>query len=168
MQAPPQPRHSRRDTPPARDSPAALLHLDALYNFARWLTRDDLRARAAVQQAYLETFQRPDSNPAPDARVRLMAIVRRACHAGLQRVEEPRGSESEATSPPASEDDPRRTNDALRGLPFELREVIVLREMEDLPYKAISAITGVPVGIVMSRLGLARARLARCLARDEA
>lgn len=52
---------------------------------------------------------------------------------------------------------------AIEQLPVEFREVMVLRELEDLPYKQIAAITGVPVGTVMSRLARARKRLQQIL-----
>jgi RNA polymerase sigma-70 factor (ECF subfamily) len=50
-------------------------------------------------------------------------------------------------------------NQALEELPMEFREVIILRELEDLSYKEIAAIANVPVGTVMSRLARARKRL---------
>lgn len=60
-------------------------------------------------------------------------------------------------------DDMRRVNAALVQLPAEYREVLVLREMEELSYREIAAITDVPVGTVMSRLSRARRRLAMLL-----
>ena len=53
-----------------------------------------------------------------------------------------------------------RVEAALARLPLELREIVVLRELEDLSYREISDVVGVPMGTVMSRLSRARSRLA--------
>jgi RNA polymerase sigma-70 factor (ECF subfamily) len=55
-------------------------------------------------------------------------------------------------------------NDCLAALPLEFREVIILRELEELSYKEISDIARIPVGTVMSRLARGRKRLQQCLA----
>jgi RNA polymerase sigma-70 factor (ECF subfamily) len=58
-------------------------------------------------------------------------------------------------------------NDALNALPIALRECLVLREVEELSYKAIARITNVPIGTVMSRLSRARRLLQRQAFGDE-
>jgi RNA polymerase sigma factor (sigma-70 family) len=147
-------------------------HLDGAYNLASWLTQSDQQAREVVQQAVLEVFgSRSATANRLDGRSLLMATVRSACYARLQTTGT--GAEDNeklacdanhgnaVDGSPDTRSDPRRLiNAALQRLPIELREVIVLRELEDLSYAVISSITGVPVCAVMSRLGLARARLA--------
>jgi RNA polymerase sigma-70 factor (ECF subfamily) len=56
-------------------------------------------------------------------------------------------------------DQQRLVNEAIEELPIEFREVIVLRELEELSYKEIAAVAGIPIGTVMSRLARARKRL---------
>jgi RNA polymerase sigma-70 factor (ECF subfamily) len=53
---------------------------------------------------------------------------------------------------------------ALEALPVEFREVLVLRELEDLSYKQIADVAEIPMGTVMSRLARARKRLEQSLA----
>ncbi|RIJ44546.1 RNA polymerase subunit sigma, partial [Maribellus luteus] len=65
-------------------------------------------------------------------------------------------------------DDVRRVHAALAQLPVPYREVLVLRELEDLPYRDIVAVVDVPIGTVMSRLARARQQLARLLTEDNA
>jgi RNA polymerase sigma-70 factor (ECF subfamily) len=60
-------------------------------------------------------------------------------------------------------EDARAVRAAVLELPLKLRTVIVLREFEDLPYKAIAEIVDVPIGTVMPRLHDARGRLRRRL-----
>jgi RNA polymerase sigma-70 factor (ECF subfamily) len=156
MQAPPRPNFS---------GPLALRHLDSAYNLARWLTQDDAQAEDVVRRACFEAFESLDASREQGARVGLMAIVRRSCLTRPQRTHEP---EPLTGAPTAGRDMRGRINAALRGLPPQLREVIVLREMEELPYRAISFITDVPVDTVMARLACARVQLARRLERSVA
>ncbi len=154
-----------------------LPHLDAAYNLARWLTHDHQDAADVVQEAYLRALRFFDSFRGGEARPWLLAIVRNTCHDWLRR----RGPSDQATpfdeeihSVHAGDTSPERLllqradRDVLRAaiaaLPVALREVIVLRELEDLSYRAIADILGVPVGTVMSRLARARSRLQQQLA----
>jgi DNA-directed RNA polymerase specialized sigma24 family protein len=106
-----------------------------------------------------------------DMHSRLLAAVRSACYAKQQWLHV--GVEGEAgpcrdageVAPAAGSDPRHRIDAALQRLPIELREVILLREMEGLSYAAMSSITGLPLCAVMSRLSLARSQLARQLAR---
>ena len=151
-----------------------LPHLDAAYRLARWLTRSPGDADDVVQEAFLRAFRSFDSLRSADARSWLLAIVRN-CHLSAieqrrRRATEPLTEEHEVppdTAPEAAgpegasiERDERRTLERLiAALPAEHREVIVLRELEDMSYREIAAVTSVPIGTVMSRLARARAAL---------
>ena len=152
-------------------------HRRAAYNLARWLTRNDHDAEDVVQEAYLRAFRFFDSFHGGDSKAWLLTIVRNACHTWMQQnrklaLEEDMG-DYEATEPsPEAVVIGNVDREALRGaieeLPPEFREAIVLRELEGLSYKEIGAVTGVPVGTVMSRLARARGRLAKALGERKA
>ncbi|HEV2285822.1 MAG TPA: sigma-70 family RNA polymerase sigma factor [Steroidobacteraceae bacterium] len=153
-----------------------LPHLDAAYRLARWLSRAPGDADDIVQEAFLRAFRSFDTLRSPDARAWVLAIVRN-CHLsalqhGRRRAAEPLDEEHEtdagagdvpaAADPEAAsiERDERRALARLIGaLPGEHREVLVLRELEDMSYREIAAVTAVPIGTVMSRLARARAAL---------
>jgi RNA polymerase sigma-70 factor (ECF subfamily) len=154
-----------------------LPHLDAAYNLARWLLRSEQAAEDAVQDAALRAFRYIDSLRGADARPWLLGIVRNTCFTMLERARNgPQAvdfddAEFEAALGEArrGDDDPvvqlqrRRTraevDAAVRALAPHLREVIVLREFEDLDYAQIARIVAVPIGTVMSRLARARDKL---------
>jgi len=151
-----------------------MVHLDAAYDFARWLTRDERNAEDVVQEAALRAFRFMDSLRGENARAWLFTIVRNTYYTWLKK------SQVETLSVPFDEEtmaahdleaaelegpadrllhqqDARRLiNDALARLPEEFREVIVLRELEDMSYKEIARIAEIPLGTVMSRLSRAR------------
>lgn len=151
-------------------------HLDAAYRFARWLSRSAVEADDIVQEAFLRAFRAFDTLRGGEVKSWLFTIVRN-CHAtavqrqrrrgevGLtQEHDAPPGGELRADTPdPESasiEQDQRRMLDQLiAALPEEHREVLLLREMEELSYREIAAVTQVPIGTVMSRLARARAAL---------
>ena len=153
---------------------ALLPHLDAAYNLARWLTRDERDAEDVVQEAYLRAFKHFDAFKGGDARPWLLAIVRNTYYTWIQRN---RPSETSASFDDEKdtyisdvpdpetlllkEMDRQMIRRALRKLPAEFLEVIVLREFEELSYKEIAEVVQVPVGTVMSRLARARRRLAQ-------
>ena len=146
-------------------------HLDAAYTLARYLTRNDADAQDVVQDAALRAlkyFGGFRGSTAADGRAWFLAIVRNTAYTWRNR-QQGVGPVTEFNEELHSEDaaeDPTATMDlqqALDALPFEFREVIVLRELEGLSYKEISDVTGVPVGTVMSRLSRARKRLQRTL-----
>lgn len=157
-----------------------LPHLDAAYNLARWLVRNGTDAEDLVQEAYLRAWKGFSGFRGADGRGWLLAIVRNTCYTWLRAnrrqelaVEFDEGVHSGAGGdgelPEAerlvAESAGRQTLEkALQELPAEFREVIVLRELEELSYKEISEIAGVPVGTVMSRLARARSRLQISLA----
>jgi RNA polymerase sigma factor (sigma-70 family) len=151
---------------------ALLPHLDAAYNLARWLTRDEHDAEDVVQEAYLRALKSFGGFHGSDGRAWLLAIVRNACYTALQkkRLRQPATSFDEeihsvdpgAATPVAlllRKEDKQAIHQAVEELPVDLREVIVLRELEGLSYKEIAAIADIPIGTVMSRLARARQRL---------
>jgi RNA polymerase sigma factor (sigma-70 family) len=154
-------------------------HLSAAYNLARWLTRNDDDAEDLVQESYLRafrsfgTFQGDDGN---SARTWLLTVVRNTCYTWLKKKgnwpatefdEKVHSGASEPADPESillNEAAIGSLNDCLEGLPCEFREVVVMREIEELPYKEIAAIIRSPIGTVMSRLARGRKRLQECLA----
>jgi RNA polymerase sigma-70 factor (ECF subfamily) len=145
-------------------------HLGAAFNLARWLTRNDHDAQDIVQDAALRALRFLDGLRGEDARPWLLGIVRNATWTWLQanRPGEVSSQEDvgEPQLPAPPRDQPenaairraesRLLNEAISALPPALREVIVLRELEDLSYRQIADIAGVPIGTVMSRLSRAR------------
>jgi RNA polymerase sigma-70 factor (ECF subfamily) len=163
---------------------ALLPHLDAAFNLARWLTHDDHEAEDLVQVAYLRALRSFGGFHGANSRAWLLTIVRNACFTWLeqQRTRRPatafdeqiHGIESHAMDPETlllRAEDQRLVRRTVEQLPLELREVLVLRELEGLSYKEIAAkleglsykeiaaIAGIPMGTVMSRLARARERL---------
>ena len=160
----------------ARFEQAFLPHLDAAYNLARWLTGSAQDARDLVQEAYLRAFEHYDSFRGDSARAWLLAIVRNTCYSHLRKPAvsgETAEFDEQAHTPQRACEDPEslaleaedreRLAQALEELPEEYREVIVLRELEEMSYKEIARVTGMPVGTVMSRLARARERLRKQL-----
>ncbi|PXX37448.1 MULTISPECIES: RNA polymerase sigma factor [Burkholderia] len=161
-----------------------LPHLDAAYNLARWLSGNASDADDVVQDACMRALRFIDSCRGDNARPWLLTIVRHTWYTEWRR----RTHAHEVALPdtlddadvlddwqPATEDplaqllrgeNVRVVNAALAKLPPEYREVLVLREMEDLSYREIAAIADVPVGTVMSRLARGRRRLAVLLGGD--
>ena len=166
-----------------------LPHLDSAFNLARWLTRSSQDAEDIVQEAYLRAFKFFDGFHGEDGRAWMLGIVRNTFYTWYQQnkaqaqntrfEEELHGAHLEDAED-AHEHDPeaqliqkdnrRELQQALEALSVEFREVIVMRELEDLSYKQIAGIVGIPIGTVMSRLGRGRKQLAEILAaanRDE-
>jgi RNA polymerase sigma-70 factor (ECF subfamily) len=152
-----------------------LPHLGAAFTLARYLLREAADAEDAVQDAYLQALRHFRGFRGDNARAWLLTIVRRVCYAWADRGRR----HGWATDPellddvPAGGDDPEaqlirgelqeQLAAAVEALPFPFREVIVLREIQELSYQEIAVITGVPIGTVMSRLSRARRRLQRAL-----
>ena len=149
---------------------AVLPHLDAAYNLARWLTRNEADAEDVVQEATLRAFKFFGGFHGANGRAWLLKIVRNTCYTWLQQNrarefatsfdENVHGEESGNPETTLLGDvDRQMLRQALEELPLEFREAIILRELEGLSYKEIAAIANVPVGTVMSRLARARRRL---------
>jgi RNA polymerase sigma-70 factor (ECF subfamily) len=149
----------------------ALPHLDAAYNLARWLSRSPADADDIVQEAMLRAWRAFDGFRGGDIRPWLLAIVRncwrnagadtkRRGHTALP--EDDGALISEAPDPEtfvATASESRKLDEVIALLPDEYREVLLLREMEDMSYRDIAEVTGTPIGTVMSRLARARALL---------
>jgi RNA polymerase sigma factor (sigma-70 family) len=153
-----------------------LPHLDAAYSFARWLSGSASAADDVVQEAMLRAFRGFEGLRGTDVKAWLLAIVRN-CHltAAQQQLRRtfvplPDGHDAQAgaaliaASPDpesaAIQRDAERLFDRLiAALPADFREVLVLREIEDMGYREIAAVIDVPIGTVMSRLARARAAL---------
>ncbi len=152
-----------------------LPHLDAAYNLARWLTRNDDDARDVVQEAYLRALRFFDGFHGGDARPWLMAVVRNTASTWRRRGATPaqvsfdEGIHGGTSGGPTIETEMVKSSDradvrnCLESLPSEFREVIVMRELEDMSYKDIAEVANAPIGTVMSRLARARRRLQDCL-----
>jgi len=162
--------------PSPRFDDTILPHLNAAYNFARWLTRNDAEAEDVVQDACIRAMRFFDSFRGGDARSWLMAIVRNTWYSRAGRrapVTELNPMSQPAHEPVDEALDPEalllqqhavaRVRDGLEQLPVDFREVIVLREIEGLSYKEIAAVINAPIGTVMSRLARARERLLAAL-----
>lgn len=156
---------------------AVLPHLDAAYNLARWLTRDETDADDVVQESVLRAFRYFGGfHRGMDGRPWLLGIVRNTCHTWMRQnraqellipLDESHDLESHDLSPEElllQSADGQMVRQALEELPVEFREVLVLRELEGMSYKEIAGITDLPLGTVMSRLARARKRLQRSLA----
>jgi RNA polymerase sigma factor (sigma-70 family) len=157
-----------------------LPHLDAAYRFARWLSSSPADADDIVQEAILRAFRGFDALRGSDVKAWLLRIVKNCYLTALKQQQrrafvplpeehdEQDGRTMIATTPdPESasirRDEVRMLHWLMSGLPEEHREVLVLREIEEMDYHEIAAITSMPIGTVMSRLSRARAALkARC------
>ena len=170
----PQQRISARELP--RFDEVVLPYLDAAYNLARYLLRDEHEAEDAVQEAFLRAFRHFDGFRGVDGRAWLLRIVRNTCFTHLRRrrsggenlefdeqvhtVEDgTAGPEENLTHTLAKES----VREGLTRLPAEFREALVLRELEGLSYKEIAQVAGVPIGTVMSRLSRGRRQLSSAL-----
>ena len=161
-----------------------LPHLGAGYNLARWLLRNDQDAEDVMQEAIVRAFRFFEGFRGDSPRAWLLTVVRHSAYTFLQQNrarELDVGFDEDLHIDPASADRAPETpevlllrsarqrflNEAVEALPVEFREVFVLREMEDLSYKEIAALAGIPIGTVMSRLSRARRQLRADVARRE-
>jgi len=155
---------------------AVLPHLDAAYNLARWLMRNEQDAQDVAQEAYLRAFRFFPGFRGGDARSWLMKIVRNTCYSWLHANrplqeaaefdENLFSTDSSALNPEEAvlqDDSNTLVRKAMEKLPPTYREVLILRELEGMSYKEIADITGMPAGTVMSSLSRARGRLRQIL-----
>ncbi len=171
----PVPLHKPLSEPKRRFEQWVLPHFDAAYNLARWLTRNDHDAQDVVQEAVLRAYRFFDGLRG-EAKPWLLSIVRNTFLTWLQinRPADTVGFDDGLIELiPTDEDGPeiqaarnldrKMLNEAIAALPVQFREVLILRELEDLSYKDIARIADVPIGTVMSRLARARRLLAESL-----
>jgi RNA polymerase sigma factor (sigma-70 family) len=157
-----------------------LPHLNASYNLARWLLRNDQDAQDAVQEASLRAFRFFDGYRGGDAKAWLLAIVRNTCLSWRQRSQRDMSDvlfdelahSARVEAPNAEErmvDDDRMValRNCIEALPANQREILILREFEEMSYKQIAETASLPVGTVMSRLARARQRLEECVGRRQ-
>ena len=151
-----------------REATVALTHLNAACTLARWLLVDPMEAENAVLEACRKAIRCEARYYGGGAVARFLMLVRNECYARLRsnRLSSGRDGIGKETAGGSTASDivnlDARTatlKDALLHLPLELREVIVLRELHELPYKDISTIIGVPARTIMSRLSRARVML---------
>ena len=142
----------------------AAAHLESAYNLARWLVRDRALADDVVQDAMLRALRYYHGFRGENARAWLLQIVRNVAMTRLKRGSEEKVGEANSASVAFEvahdgpetvlmrQEDQRLLHDLLGGLPVELRECLILREIEELSYKEIARVVGAPIGTVMSRL----------------
>ncbi|UAK24007.1 sigma-70 family RNA polymerase sigma factor [Sphingomonas nostoxanthinifaciens] len=156
-----------------------LPHLDAAYTLARYLCRDATAAEDIVQDAFLKAFRGFDGWRGEAAKAWLLAIVRNCFLTSVARDRARVVAGESGHDEPWGADEPvddltpelilAQRNDAIllratiESIPEPFREVLVLRELEELSYKEIAVITDAPIGTVMSRLARGRAMLAQAL-----
>jgi RNA polymerase sigma-70 factor (ECF subfamily) len=161
----------------------------AAFNLAYWILQSREEAEDVVQEAYLRAFRAFPRFKGDNVRPWLLVIVRNQAYTSLdarkrtgsvillsEDLKARRGGEepevaSSDPSPEAtmiSEANRQEVLGALAKLPFVYRDVVVLREMENLSYAELSEITGVPIGTVMSRLSRGRAELKKAILRQRA
>jgi RNA polymerase sigma-70 factor (ECF subfamily) len=154
---------------------AVLPQLDAAYNLARWLMRNPTDAEDVVQEACERALKYFAAFRGGDAKAWFLTIVRHACYDWIKRnrpteIVPSDGQALDDVADPAAatpEQNALRNasaaalSEAVAALPLAYREVLVLRELEELPYREIARVAGIPIGTVMSRLARARGLLQR-------
>jgi len=154
-------------------------HLRAAYNYARWLVRNNHDAEDIVQDSFLKAYKALDTFRGGDARVWMLAIVRRSALDLLRRnkpgrelnwdekVREPQDDSPDPEQKLLDQSRGDKLRQAIARLAPEFREALVLREIEGLSYKEIGGVLNVPIGTVMSRLSRARNLLLTELAAEK-
>jgi len=153
----------------ARFESMILPHLDAAHNLARWLTGNDHDVEDVAQEAMLRAYRFFGGFRGENGRAWLLSITRRAAFNWLAKNRQRANTEPfDEETGPADEDersvdlaslDATLLRTGIEKLPPEFREIIVLREFEDMAYEEIATVLGVPIGTVMSRLSRARRHL---------
>ena len=156
-----------------------LPHLDAAYTLARYLLRDEDAAQDAVQESFLRALRHFGGYRGENARAWILTIVRHCCATARTRGrrefafvefdERQHSDHLEAATPELQlvrSDASDAFRRALDSLSAHDREVLILREVEDLSYEEIALSIGAPIGTVMSRLSRARKRVQALVHRE--
>jgi RNA polymerase sigma-70 factor (ECF subfamily) len=155
-----------------------LPHLDEGYRLAKWLSGSGADADDIVQEAAMRALGALEGATPLKPRAWWLAVVRNAALTWMGRnrpkkltfvADLDEDVSEDAPDPEAAlitRDEGERVRRAIASLPSPLRETLVLRELEDLDYRAIAEATEAPIGTVMSRLARARAALAKKLGKD--
>ena len=170
------PETPKQEAPPPDEATAerfravVMPHLDAAYGFARYLTRDPVQAQDVAQESMLRALRYFHAFRGEEARPWLLRIVRNtwndfrarrgANDQPLDLVAERADTGPDPEQSALDGDRRRHVAASLAALPADAREILVLREIEDLSYKHIASVLDLPVGTVMSRLARAREKLA--------
>ena len=166
-----------------------LPHLNAAYGLARWMMRNPDEADDAVRDGYLRAWEHFDGYQGDGEKAWLLTIVRNVCLTRLKRsrqsakavfIDDVLGQAEQAMAQNSSDrslSDPEtaaiakaernEVHHALKRLPTSFREILVLREFEELSYQEIARVIGIPIGTVMSRLARARSTLKSLLVEAE-
>jgi len=149
-------------------------HLDAAHNLARWLTRNEQDACDVVQEAYMRAFRFFDGYKGGDGKYWLLEIVRNTSFTWLRREKRnlqsvPFDERSHGSVPEANQEDALVAaadlsvlRNCIETLSEAFREVVIMRELEEMSYRQIAEVSNLPMGTVMSRLSRARKRLEEC------
>ncbi|HSY53050.1 MAG TPA: sigma-70 family RNA polymerase sigma factor [Opitutaceae bacterium] len=151
-----------------------LPHMPNAYNLARWLLRNEQDAEDSVQEAFLRAYKAFGQFRGGDGRAWLLTIVRNVCYSRLRKnkkvnlhdefdesVHGMTAAEPETAGPMQGQVSPEILREAMSALPEKMSEMIVLHDLEGMPYREIAEVVGIPIGTVMSRLARARERLHR-------
>jgi RNA polymerase sigma-70 factor (ECF subfamily) len=154
-----------------------LPHLNAAYNLARWLTRNPQDAQDVVQESYFRAFRFFAGYRGGDAKAWLLAVVRNTCRSWQRRQNRETGAvpfdevvhsagsgELNQERSLVHREEMRLLRNCIEMLPTDFREVLVMRELEEMSYQEIADATGLALGTVMSRLSRGRKRLEECAA----
>jgi RNA polymerase sigma factor (sigma-70 family) len=175
-----------RENDSVRFCNVVLPHLGDAYTLARWITGNRADAEDVVQDACVRAFRSIQNFAGGSARAWILTIVRHTAYTWLRKnhptalvaVEDLEAVENAQTIPGnpdavtpetifISGTDVARLEAAISALPSPFRETLVLRDVQGLDYREIAAVTGVPIGTVMSRLARGRSRLIANIGRKE-
>jgi RNA polymerase sigma-70 factor, ECF subfamily len=157
-------------------------HLDGLYSYAMVLSRNHAEAEDLVQETYVRAIQAMGRlREGSSMKSWLFTILRNIWFNHLRKrrnapqmveIEVEDGVANYVVEPSKDSHDlyvskmeTEQVRAAIQQLPVESREIILLREYEDLSYQEIASVLDCPLGTVMSRLGRARAKLRTLLSK---